>query len=249
MLPSRSCGTSIRVHENPSGIDGGPLGFLTWSLPTCAGLWAGEEFINYKKQLINAPSTPYSEVRWYSRWLMLACSWMLIGWLLSCLSRSYDVEVLPTQSTTDSNNTPQRLANSPVVLGAQVFAQGTHRRWAEPPFVPPPPWQERTWNYWMMSQKAGTLSYLIFAAGFSLALFVAWDWLVVRYSIEIPFLRSFGRNALVCYALHGFLIDAIGNWVPRDASPWLVIASLTGLFFTLFALAWALERKRLFIRL
>lgn len=237
------------VHESPGGIDGGPLGFLTWSLPAYAGLWAGEEFLNFRKQLISSPSNNNSEVRWYARWLILACSWMLLGWLLSCLTRSYDIEVSGTQNTTDSSNTPQRLANSPVAIGVQVFAQGTHRRWAEPPFVPPPSWKERSWNYWMMSQKAGTLSYLVFAAGFSMALFVVWDWLVVRFSIEIPFLRSFGKNALVCYAVHGFLIDAIGTYVPRDAAPWLVIASLTGLLFSLFALAWILERRRIFIRL
>lgn len=256
-----ACGTLLHValselcyfhwiHENPSGIDGGPLGFLTWSLPACAGLWAGDRFLNHRKQVDRTPSKILSEKQWYTRWLSIACSWMLSGWLLSCLSRSYDVETPPQDPKTSQNSkAPERLADSPVVQGVKNVVLTKHRGWIEPPFVPPPRWQERSWNYWMMSQKAGTLSYLIFAAGFSLALFVVWDWLVVRFSIEIPLLRSFGKNALVCYAVHGFLIDAAGLWVARDASPWLVTLTLFSLFAILFALARTLEQRRIFIRL
>ena len=238
------------VHENPSGIDGGPLGFLTWALPAFAGLWAGERFLNHRNQVNSNDPKNLSETLWYARWLFIACSWMLSGWLLSCLSRSYDVQTPQHDpKVARTSNAPERLADSPVVRGVQSFASAKHRGWIEPPFVPPPRWQERSWNYWMMSQKAGTLTYLVFAAGFSLALFVLWDWLVVRYSIEIPLLRSFGKNALFCYAVHGFLIELVGIWVARDASPWLVTFTLFCLFAILFALARTLEQRRIFIRL
>ena len=38
-------------------------------------------------------------------------------------------------------------------------------RWAEPPFVPPPDSDHRKENYWMMSQRAATLSYHVFGGG------------------------------------------------------------------------------------
>ena len=239
------------VHQNPTGIDGGPLGFLTWGIPAALGLWAGEYWSRserLRQEGVTAPS-------WEIRWLAIALAWMLAGWLCSSLTRSYDldVQVGGADSSGESGRevrvVADKLARSPVVEGVTVFASGEHRGWAELPLVPPPTWQERSWNYWMMSQRAGTLSYLVFAAGFSLGLFVLWDSIVRRFAIEVPLFRCFGRNALFCYALHGFLIDAIGLWVPKDAQPWIVYSSLLGLFAVLFGVAWMLERKRIFIRL
>jgi len=233
------------VHQNPTGIDGGPLGFLTWGIPTALGFWAGEYWSGSDRLGQGVAVAKSLEIRW----LRIAGAWMLAGWLCSCLTRSYDVDVQIGESDKDVQVITKKLSRSPVVDGMKVLASGAHRGWAELPFVPPPTWQERSWNYWMMSQRAGTLSYLVFAAGLSLGLFVLWDWVVRRFAIEIPLFRCFGRNALFCYALHGFMIDAIGFWVSKDAQAWIVYSSLIGLFAVLFGLAWVLERNRIFIRL
>jgi predicted acyltransferase len=233
------------VHQNPTGIDGGPLGFLTWGIPAALGLWAGE----YWSRSEGVKREGAMAASWEIRWLAIAGAWMLAGWLCSCLTRSYDVDAKTGGADNKVRIVADKLARSPVIDGLSVFAKGEQRGWAELPFVPPPTWQERSWNYWMMSQRAGTLSYLVFAAGFSLGLFVIWDWVVRRFAIEVPLFRCFGRNALFCYALHGFMIDAIGLWVTKDAAAWIVYSSLMGLFAVLFGLAWMLERKRIFIRL
>ncbi|MFM8399010.1 MAG: hypothetical protein ACKOAH_14355, partial [Pirellula sp.] len=67
---------------------------------------------------------------------------------------------------------------------------------AEAPFVKPPDVTKRQWNYWMMSQRAGTLSYLTFAAGFSLAVFVLFYVLCDIGKFEVPVFKTFGVNAL-----------------------------------------------------
>lgn len=239
------------VHQNPTGIDGGPLGFLTWGIPAALGLWAGEYWSRSERLRQEGVTSP----SWEVRWLAIALAWMLAGWLCSSFTRSYDIDVQVGESVRNGETgrevrvVADKLARSPVVDGLKVFASGEHRGWAELPLVPPPTWQERSWNYWMMSQRAGTLSYLVFAAGFSLGLYVLWDSIVRRFAIEVPLFRCFGRNALFCYALHGFLIDTIGLWVPKDAQAWIVYSSLLGLFAVLFGVAWMLERKRIFIRL
>ena len=233
------------VHQNPTGIDGGPLGFLTWGIPAALGFWAGEYWSGSDRLGQGVAVAKSLEIRW----LRIAGAWMLAGWLCSCLTRSYDVDVQIGESDKDVQVITKKLSRSPVVDGMKVLASGAHRGWAELPFVPPPTWQERSWNNWMMSQRAGTLSYLVFAAGLSLGLFVLWDWVVRRFAIEVPLFRCFGRNALFCYALHGFMIDAIGFWVSKDAQAWIVYSSLIGLFAVLFGLAWVLERNRIFIRL
>ena len=175
------------VHADPSAIDGGPLGFLTWAIPAGLGLYAGDRWNRTSPRL----------------WMVLALILMVSGYLLSCGTRAYD---RPQNEGGDRT----KLAASPVMGVIAIGSRTEGGRWAEPPFVPPPDWHARAWNYWMMSQKGGTASYLIFSAGFSLGLFLLFDSLVKRFGVEVGLFRSLGRNAIVCYALHGFLIDMIG---------------------------------------
>jgi hypothetical protein len=101
-------------------------------------------------------------------------AFMLVGYLLSCGTRFYDVRkiAMPVNAVVEKQ---QKLATSPVLPTSDQVAEWNKSsigsRFAEPPFVPPPSADQRQWNYWMMSQKAGSISYQIFAAGLSLALF------------------------------------------------------------------------------
>lgn len=63
--------------SSPPGVDGGPLGFLTWSIPVIAGTLAHD-------WVMRAPDRPSGGVRTI---LALAVTLMLAGYALSCLNR------------------------------------------------------------------------------------------------------------------------------------------------------------------
>ena len=90
----------------------------------------------------------------------------------------------------------------------------------------------------MMSQRAGTLSYVVFAAGFSLAVFVLCYGLCDVYHFQSRFLRTFGTNALLAYVLHDLIASAVKPFSPSDAPGWYVVAALC-LFF---AITWSFVR-------
>ncbi len=147
------------------------------------------------------------------------------------------------------------------------------KRWSEvlvePPFVPPPHSQEfdgkknadgvtktkdksdhyRKWNYWMMSQRAGTISYLTFGAGFSLALYGLFYILADMLGFKVGVFRTFGTNALFGYVLHDFVGDAIKKFVPLRR-PGLRDVDLRRRFHVfLLALYPRLEKQNIYIKL
>jgi len=153
------------------GIDGGLLGFLTWTIPTVVGTLACDA-------VVAADGRPR-----VAKMIVWGGLMMVGGWLMSCATTLYDVNetdlaahVVPNTAAagkqTDASIKTQRWALDPVRPTQQRLE--THAlSAAEPPFVPPPPHTERRENYWMMSQRAGTVSYHTFAAGLSLALYAA----------------------------------------------------------------------------
>jgi hypothetical protein len=230
------------VHAPPSGIDGGPLGFLTWSISVMLGLWAGERYLKTRSIQGNHGLT----VSLRRHWLVIASLWMLVGWGSSCATRRFDRPI--------PNEDPQaRLARDPVFgrespplaeLQLSVFPY-----LAELPFVPPPPASKRAWNYWMMSQRAGTISYQVFAAGLSLGLFVCFDWLMVLLRTEVGLFRTMGRNAIVCYVAHGYVIDFVGQYLEKNTPMVWVGLGLATVLGALYLLAKLLEWRQIFVRL
>lgn len=198
------------------GIDGGPLGFLTWTIPVLVGSLA------YDATLAAGAGLKF-------RWLGWGVVLMVLGYGLSCLNG-----VVP-------------LTGKP----ASGFA------WAAPPFVPPDfadPWtapsRKPPWiDFWTMSQRSGSLSYLVFASGFALAILGGFLAMCDERRWELGMFRTFGQNALAAYILHCWAIDAVHPLVPRDAPWWFV-----GLgWVVVFGLTWLclryLERHQLFLRL
>src|ERR1700722_1935892 len=149
----------------PSGIDGGNLGFLTWSIPTLIGTLACDTVM-----------APRSRAAMLLRLFGWGAVLMAIGWILSCGTRMYDVP-----SSDVEKLAKEKLAKDPVLPSRPQFERWQtgikEKRWSEvlvePPFVAPPHSQElekknpdgvtktkdkseeyRKWNYWMMSQKA-----------------------------------------------------------------------------------------------
>jgi hypothetical protein len=217
------------VNTPPNAIDGGPLGFLTWSIPALVGTFACDAM------------TAGTGFRVRS---LLVWSWilMVLGYALSCGTRLYDVAA--------SEQHTQRFAESPVIPAFDGFAgRDVASVLAEPPFVPPPGPEQRQLNYWMMSQRSGSVSYLTFAAGFSLAVFVLFHLLCDRLDWQLGLFRTFGTNALAAYVLGGMVDTAVSRFVPRDAPNWYVAAAF-GVFFGLtYIFVRHLEKNGLLLRM
>ena len=201
------------VNTRPPGVDGGPLGFLTWTVPAMFGTFACDV-------IVGAAGRP--RLRRLVLWAFLL---MGTAWVISCGTRIYDV---PPGKITQLRS--RKLAVDPVFPPLQTVKAHFQKDWtdwlAEPPFVPPPDQTHRKWNYWMMSQRGGTLAYPMFGAGFSLLVFamfyVACDMGGYQWSV----FTWFGVNALAAYVLHILVARAVHAFVPKDAPGWYVAASL-----------------------
>lgn len=230
------------VHEAPGGIDGGPLGFLTWSTASMLGLWAGDRYLQATR---SAPPSALSAKSVVTSWLATAFAFMLVGYAASCLTRRFDRMVCEGEKF-------EKLAMSPV-FGREPSATDSTLAMvpylAEPPFVPPPPPSQRAWNYWMMSQKAGSVSYQLFAAGLSLAMFLGFFVCMDRYRLTIPWFRTLGRNAITCYILHGYVIDLVRMKIREDSTPFWVGVGLLMVLGAVYLVAKILEWRRVFVRL
>jgi hypothetical protein len=158
----------------PAGIDGGPLGFLTWAIPLIAGT--------------------------------LAYDWVAAG---------------------------DRPLPKLLVVGAVLMALGYWLSLKSPqptlPFVPPAePFPKEYWlldkgYYWSMSQRAGSVTYLLFAAGFGLWVYAAFLVACDRGGLRWGYLDLLGRHALAGYVIHGLVDGAVSPFVPKDSPAWWVL--------------------------
>jgi predicted acyltransferase len=216
------------------GIDGGPLGFLTWTVPLLLGSLA------YDAMSARAERPPIGRFIFWSMVLML------MGYALSCMST-----VDPTPGVQwrhqFSEKGPRfdsvvRVSNG---MATQSGSGEAQCRLVEPPFVPP----TGVVNVWTMSQRAGSPSYLIFATGFALAVYVLFILACYLGPVRIGLFRTFGQNALAAYIIH-FLVDrAVTPWVPYD-SPWWFALIGFGIFFGIsYLLTRYLEKNGIFLRL
>jgi hypothetical protein len=220
------------VNSPPQGIDGGPLGFLTWAIPALVGTLACDAV---------AGAAPGSRPGPLLAW---ALALMALGYALSCGTRFYDVPAAA------SGPPPPKLADSPVLPSPErIRGRDLTALLAEPPFVPPPGPEQRQWNYWMMSQRSGTVSYLTFAAGFSLAVFVLFQIGCDRFGWRLGLFSTFGTNALAAYILGGMVQTAIKPFVPRDAPAWQVAIAFTLFFGCSYLLVRFLQKMGLMLRL
>jgi predicted acyltransferase len=179
-------------------IDGGPLGFLSWTIPTLVGSLAYDAVVTAARERKN----PVSRLAGWA--IVLMCT----GYALSCMDG----------------------------------------RLTAPPFVPP--WTaDAGVTLWTMSQRTGSVAYLTFAAGFSLAVYALFVVLCDQAGWQTALFRIFGQNPLAAYILHPIVAAAIKPYVPRDAPGWYVTLAF-GLFFAICCLFIRhLEKHRLFLRL
>jgi hypothetical protein len=191
------------------GIDGGPLGFLTWTIPMIAGTLAHDILAAQKEARTAVP-----------RLLSWGCLVMALGYALSCLNL-----VTPPNAPGDGG------------FGAWLL---------EPPFVPP----TRPVNLWTMSQRAGSVSYLMFGAGFSMALYALFVWTCdLRRRWQIGMWRTFGTNALAGYLIQAAAGHLINPLMPKDAPLWLALGGLALFVATCYGCVRLLEWKGIYWRM
>ncbi|MFV2066103.1 MAG: hypothetical protein ACC645_03930 [Pirellulales bacterium] len=234
--------------DGVNGIDGGPLGFLTWTIPAMIGTLACDAIAGAegKPRLVR----------------MIAWSVLLmgIGYLFSCGTTLYDVP--PDQVDALAK---QRFADDPVIPSrarlAGARAKIAEGRWtellAEPPFVPPPhaegkigeSYRLRKWNYWMMGQRAGSISYLTFSAGLSLALYVLFYVACDIYALQVGVFRTFGMNALAGYVLHMMVASAVKPFMPHDVPSWTMWTGCAVFMLITYVFVRNLEKNGIYIKL
>lgn len=175
-------------------IDGGALGFLSWTLPMVAGAAACDVVRDRGAAAARRP---------LAAWGAAAA---VAGYALSC------------------------------VHGIEA-----------PPFVPP--WHPV--DLWTMTQRAGSLSYQLFSAGFSLLVYVAFlgacD--VRRPAWRSGFLQTLGINPLAGYLLHFMVWGLVGPFAPADAPGWYATAITAVFVLITWRLLRALEARQLYLRL
>jgi hypothetical protein len=217
------------VHTG--GIDGGVLGFLGWTIPTmvgtlaCDAVTAAGGWIGVAKMIF---------------WSLVL---MGLGYLFSCGTTLYDVPEDQIESVKE-----QIRAEDPVWPSRERL--DAHKPyWAEPPFVPPPDKLHRKENYWMMSQRAATVSYHTFGAGFSLALYAIFYIVCDIWGLRLGLFRTLGTNALVGYILHGIVGDAVKPFMPNDSPGWYVSAGFLLYFGITYLFIRHLEKNKIYLKL
>ncbi len=165
------------------------------------------------------------------------------GWLMSAPTTLYDV---PAEHVETLKR--QKLAPDAVIPSAERL-ESARLTWPEPPFVPPPDEFHRKHNYWMMSQRAATLSYHTFAGGLSLVLYAVFYIVCDVWGWQLGLFRTLGTNALVGYILHGMVDEAVSPFIPKDAPGWYLTAGFLIYFGITYLFIRHLEKNGIYLKL
>ena len=217
------------VNSNPMGIDGGPLGFLTWSIPAICGTLACDLVRSKGASAARSLIGP-------------GVGLMFVAWCWSCGSTLYNV---PAELVNEQKAV--KLAEDPVLPSLKRI-QRSSGSITEPPFVPPPNADFRKWNYWMMSQRGGTISYTTFSAGFSLVVFALFLWACDSRKWQAGIFRTLGTNSLAAYLLHDVASWWISPWFPRHSGPFMVTFGFLCFSAFVYGVCWMMERRGWLIR-
>jgi predicted acyltransferase len=222
---------SVRCRE------GGPLSFLVWAVPQIAGslaydVVAGREPRQASRQLLRAGIALVS-----------------IGYGLSALSSLYPVVHGPRHDAYAYPQTQQRTPSPVLVRFTDRSAGDLWAYFKDPPFVPPPPERQRLWNYWMLSRRLATPTFMLTTTGFGLLLYSLCVVLCDARGFRLALLRTLGQNPLIAYLLDGWAGGVVAGLGP-EAGGWPWDLARSGLRFTLtYVPVRLLEWRRIYLRL
>ena len=100
-----------------------------------------------------------------------------------------------------------------------------------------------------MSQRTGSVSYLTFATGFSLACYALFLVASDLGSMRIGLFRTFGRNALAAYVIHEIVANAVKAYAPADSPPWWVAVTFAVFVALTYLAVRYLERNGIYLRM
>jgi predicted acyltransferase len=206
------------ISDPGKGIDGGVLGFLTWTIPMIAGTLACDVLLSRPRfgALV--------------RFLLWGVVLMAVAYFISC----FDV--------------PPQSATSPDPAGKPAITF----RPPELPFVEPgPEWGKGTpVSILQISQRAGSVTYLIMGAGFSLVVYALFVLLCDgRLNLGIGFFRTLGTNALAAYLIHEMVGRALSPFTPKDAPLWYAMTMFGIYLGIIYIFLRYLEKRGMFLRL
>ena len=292
-------GAFLWVNEGPAGIDGGPFGFLTWTIPAIMGTLTCDVIIEGSGQ------PKLGKLFLWSVLLMGA------AYIMSCGTRLYDVPAETTQAwlaeriAIREETAANEKESDSAIRSAKAAELGERarqlnknkfptdpvwpakERWtgkglmnmlAEPPLFGRPPnperdaalasisgdddlkarkakknypddWYYRQWNYWMMSQRGGTASYPLFAAGFSILVYLAFYVVCDKWGYSFFVFRTFGVNALLGYILQGFVGGLTQSFLPGDPPGWYAWTNFGTYFFLMWFFLRFFEKSKIFVRM
>ncbi|WP_010586845.1 heparan-alpha-glucosaminide N-acetyltransferase domain-containing protein [Schlesneria paludicola] len=217
--------------------DGGFFGPLCWGVVMLGGTIAYD--------VVMTDGTRWAVI---VRLLRYGVFFTVLGYIFSCGTRLYDIVDGGTPQR--SNITDIKFAESPMVPSLSgVNHRSPLSLLAEPPFIAPPPGDERLENYWMMSKKFPTLSYILCATGLSFLLYAAFVWFSDIRHFEIGIFRTFGTNPLLAYCINELAHSRFKNLLPGDAPLWYCLLAFVLYFGMIYACVRYFERQKMFIRL
>ena len=141
-------------------------------------------------------------------------------------------------------------AISPVI---PPLANMRNRPWtsllAEPPFVTPPPPEKRKLNYWMMTKRISSQSFMLFATGFVCTVYALFVLACDIGSLRSRVFTTFGENALVAYIVHHAVQYVVLPIVPKDSPTWWATTGFAIFFAITYMIMRYLNRTGVYIRL
>ena len=100
-----------------------------------------------------------------------------------------------------------------------------------------------------MSQRTGSVSYQVFGAGFSLAVYALFVVLCDEGSLRVGLFRTFGQNPLAAYIVHPMVAGAVKPVHARRFAPLVCARRLLALLRDLLHADSLPGEERIFLRL
>lgn len=116
-----------------------------------------------------------------------------------------------------------------------------------PPFMKPASTTPVT--MWTMCQRSGSVSYMLFSAGFSLAVYAIFVQLCDFGGLRVGLFRMFGQNALAAYIIHGMVGSTVKPYLPDDVPGWFLTLGFLLYFGICYLIMRHLEKHQLYLRL